>query len=85
MIHYFLLKNSKLPIQYSSLRKTKDYDSILRHHLMKISFYAEKNVRGEKKKVKSPTKNTQICLLRIKEKTVRDNFNLHKEKPAVSM
>jgi hypothetical protein len=65
-IHYSLwidLEKFKLPRYVSSFRKTKDYDSILRHHLMKIFFNDEKKSERRKKKVKSPTKNTHRFVL----------------------
>ena len=74
IIHYFELIDLvkfKLLIVFSSFRKTKDDDSSLRHHLMKISFYAEKKTFCERrKKVKSPTKtHTHTdCLMRRRRK-----------------
>ncbi len=53
-----------------SFRKTKDFDSILRHHLMKISFYEEEKKKcEEKKKGKITNKKTHTDLFdEIKEK-----------------
>lgn len=85
MIRYLSFGNLKaLWLRELSFKEIKDNDYVLWHYLMKISFNEEKNfVRGEKKgKI---TNNKHTYLFDETNKEIRDNFNLHNEKPVVYM